>query len=505
MTKPTAHTVERPSAVGLQARPPIVVVMGHVDHGKSTLLDFIRKSNIVAKEAGGITQHVAAYEVVHKSKKITFIDTPGHAAFAAIRARGANVADIAILVVAADDGVKAQTLEALASIREAKIPFIVAINKIDKPNANVERTQSSLSEHGVYLDKLGGDVPWTAISAKIGTGVEELMDLILIVAEMHEFKADPEIPAEGYIIETHRDSKRGLAATLILTNGTLKNGMAVLAGRTVSPVRIMEDYAGKKIVEATFSMPISLTGFDDLPNVGASFKSFRNKKEADDVRNATPVQAQAAAVPEPQESEHFALPIIVRADTSGSLEAIEHEAAKLNDGRSSVRITLSGIGNITENDVKSAMAGSTPATIVGFNVGMDKIAEDKARQSGIRIETFDIIYKLAEHLEELLQSTRPKRTVEESLGKAKVLKQFSTRKETHVVGGSVSEGYLARNASVRVTRRGTIVGVGKIKNMQSHKQNVDRVETGSEFGAQIESPFEIVQGDTLECFTSSLK
>src|SRR4051812_8229128 len=256
-------------------RPPIVVIMGHVDHGKSTLLDFIRKSNIVAGEAGGITQHVAAYEVEREKdgqmKRITFIDTPGHAAFGAIRARGANVADIAVLVVAADDGVKAQTIEALQQIRDAKIPFIVAINKIDKPNADINRTQASLMEKEVFLEKLGGDVPWTAISAKNGTDVDELLDLILVLAELSEFKADPNAPATGYVIEAHRDSKRGVAATLIITEGTLKMGMAVLVGRAVSPVRIMENHLGQAIKSATFSTPVQLIGFDDLPNVGESF------------------------------------------------------------------------------------------------------------------------------------------------------------------------------------------------------------------------------------------
>lgn len=500
MSKTAPHTKER---------PPIVVVMGHVDHGKSTLLDFIRKSNTVAKEAGGITQHVAAYEVEREKdgnkKRITFIDTPGHAAFSAIRARGANVADIAILVVAADDGVKAQTLEALASIREAKIPFIVAINKIDKPNANIERTQGSLGEQAVYLENLGGDVPWAAISAKAGTGVEELLDLILLVAEVQEFKADTGAHAEGFVIEAHRDPKRGLAATLIITNGTLKSGMAVLAGRAVSPVRIMEDHSGKTLREATFSSPVRLVGFDDMPDVGSSFRSFRNKKEADDARNAVPVQKTTSVAKDAEETEHFALPVIIRADASGSLEAIAHEAAKLNDGRSSVRIVLSGIGNITENDVKSAVAGAIPATVIGFNVSVDKIAEERARQSGVRIERFDIIYKLTERLEELLHDTRPKQNVEEVVGKAKVLKQFSSRKDSHVIGGSVQEGYLAKNGAVRVIRRGTVVGVGKLKNIQTNKQNVDRVDAGSEFGAQIDSPFEVAHGDTLECFTTSLK
>ncbi|KKW06343.1 MAG: Translation initiation factor IF-2 [Candidatus Kaiserbacteria bacterium GW2011_GWC2_49_12] len=231
----------------LTERPPIVAVLGHVDHGKSTLLDFIRKTNTVEKEAGGITQHVAAYEVTHKGKRLTFIDTPGHAAFGAIRARGATIADIAILVVAADDGVKAQTLEALASIKSVDIPFVVALNKIDKPNANIERTQSSLMEHGVFLEKLGGDVPWTAISAKTGAGVDELLDLILLVAELRELKGDPIPPASGYVVEAHRDTRRGIAATLIITNGVLKQGMAVRAGSAISPVRIMEDNTTHRI------------------------------------------------------------------------------------------------------------------------------------------------------------------------------------------------------------------------------------------------------------------
>src|SRR3989338_8844656 len=275
----------------IMERPPIVVVIGHVDHGKSTLLDFIRKSNIVAGEAGGITQHVAAYEVEREfknpstslgvKKRITFIDTPGHAAFAAIRERGARAADIAILVVAADDGVKAQTLEALASIKEANIPFIVAINKIDKPNANIERTQGTLMEQGVYLDKLGGDVPWASISAKTGAGVDELLDLILIVAELEGYTADASKPAEGYVIEAHRDQKRGIAATLIITEGTLGVGMSVMVGRALAPVRIMLNSAGKNIREASFSSPVQLIGFDELPDVGEHFRAYKSKRDSE--------------------------------------------------------------------------------------------------------------------------------------------------------------------------------------------------------------------------------
>ena len=482
--------------------------MGHVDHGKSTLLDFIRKSNTVAKEAGGITQHVAAYEVEReregKKKRITFIDTPGHAAFSAIRARGANIADIAILVVAADDGVKAQTLEALSQIREAKIPFVVAINKIDKPNADLAATQRTLLEKEVYLEKLGGDIPWAAISAKNGTGVEELLDLILLVAEIQEYKADPAAAAEGYVIEAHRDQKRGLAATLIITNGTLKSGQAVLAGRAIAPVRIMENHMGKALKEATFSTPVTLVGFDEMPEVGTTFKAY-SKREAEEARSkyiASIPKKSAPVQTSSEESQQFFMPVIVRADTTGSLEAILQETARIGDEFSRVSIVQSGLGAISEGDVKTALAGTIPAVVIGFNVSTDSVAEAIARQHSIRIERFDIIYKLTEKLDELLRDTRPKRTVEDVVGRAKVLKQFSSRKTEHVIGGKVTEGYLSKNGTVRIVRRGTLVADGKIHNIQANKQNVDRVETESEFGAQIEAPAEIAQGDTLECFVT---
>jgi len=483
-------------------RPPIVAVLGHVDHGKSTLLDYIRKANTVAKEAGGITQHVAAYEVEHeregKNKKITFIDTPGHAAFQAIRARGAKIADIAILVVAADDGVKAQTLEALESIRASNTPFIVAINKIDKPNADLSRTQASLLEHHVYLEKFGGDVPWTAISAKSGEGVDTLLDLILLVAELAEFKADTSVPAKGYIVEAHRDEKRGIAATLIITEGTLKSSQAVRAGRAIVPVRVMTNHAGKSIKEATFSSPVTLYGFDELPEVGSEFATYKNKREAEEHR---PDIVRAPNVLTEEESTRFFLPIIVRADVSGSLEGIIHEVAKIGDEYTGVRLVQTGIGAISEADVKAAIASTaTPAVIIGFDVPVDNLARESARQHGVRIETFDIIYKLAERLTEILQESAPKRQVEEIIGKARILKLFSGHKGIQTIGGSVFEGHVDKGADVRVIRKGEALGVAKITGLQANKQKVDRVETGSEFGAEITGDIEMAQGDSLECF-----
>lgn len=504
-----SHTHMNPKTEKQMERPPIVVVMGHVDHGKSTLLDFIRKSNVVAGEAGGITQHVAAYEVEHiskdtgEAKRITFIDTPGHAAFSAIRARGANVADIAILVVAADDGVKAQTLEALSQIRDAGIPFIVAINKIDKPNADLSRTQGTLLEQGVFLEKLGGDVPWAAISAKVGTGVDELLDLVLLVAEIQEFTANPTGAAEGYVIEAHRDQKRGIAATLIITNGTLKSGMAITAGRAIAPVRLMENHLGKAIKEATFSTPVSIVGFDELPTVGEIFHAFKTKREAEQARTEKKDKPQVFAENVEGELQKFYLPVIIRADTSGSLEAILSETARLGDDFSRITIVQSGLGNVSEGDIKTALAGSNRAVVIAFDVGTDAIADALARERGVKIETFNIIYKLTEQLTEILDAARPKRSVEDVVGKAKLLKVFSSRKEDHTVGGSVTEGYIAKKGTVHIVRRKEVVGVGKIINIQTNRQNVDRVEMGSEFGAQIESAVAVQEGDVLECFVTN--
>lgn len=491
----------------LQERPPIVVVLGHVDHGKSTLLDFIRKSNTVAGEAGGITQHVAAYEVTHDiidpstslriNKRITFIDTPGHAAFQAMRARGASVADIAVLVVAADDGVKAQTLEALQSIKDAGIPFVVAINKIDKPNADIARTQTSLSQNGVFLETLGGDVPWTAVSAKTGEGVETLLDLILIVAELQELRGDPNAPAKGYVIESHVDQRRGIAATLVITDGTLKLGQAVLAGHGVAPVRLMEDHLGKPLEEATFSTPVSLIGFDVLPEAGAEFTSYRTKREAEAERPAvvSPILGEITA------GEKFLLPIILRVDAAGSLEAIEHEVAPIGDQYRGLSIIQSGIGDISENDIKTAIASGLPV-VFGFNVGIDREAETLARQNDIKFERFKIIYQLTERLEELLKERAPKRTEEFVLGRAKLLKIFSSRKDEHLVGGKVIDGKIENGRDLIIKRQREEVARGKVLSIQSAKQTVTSVDKGTEFGTRIVSEVEPKEGDVIECITA---
>ena len=481
-------------------RPPIVVVMGHIDHGKSTLLDYIRSSNSVDKEAGGITQHLSAYVVEHKTKDgseetITFLDTPGHAAFQKMRLRGADVADIAILVVSAEDGVKPQTLEALESIKQAEIPFIVAINKIDKPGADIPKTQASLVENEIYIEGMGGDIPWVGISAKSGENIPELLDLIILSADLAELTADTNLPASGHVIEGEVDTKRGNTATLLITNGTLKSGMFVVADSASAPVRIMENYLGKTIKEAGPSTPIGIVGFDKIPPIGSAFTAYSNKKEAGIVSNGnkvdTPVvQLERLNIP--------TIPILIRAGTSGSIDAIQHELDKFTSDRISVRVIEAGVGDITANDIQNVSA-TKDAIVVGFNVKVERQATDLAERLGVEIDTFDIIYELSDWLNTALKNRTPKMEEKVTTGKIKVLKYFSSQKYTHVLGGRVEEGHMKMGQRVRITRRDIEIGKGVIKNLQQQKSDVQKVEEG-EFGMQLETKSEVAPGDHLEPF-----
>lgn len=496
------------TASQLTPRPPIVVVMGHVDHGKSTLLDYLRKSNVVAGEAGGITQHVAAYEVERDhdgtKKKITFIDTPGHAAFKSIRARGATVADIAILVVAADDGVKAQTLEALESIKTSGIPFIVAINKIDKPNADVERTKYSLLEHGVYLEGLGGDISFAPISAKTGEGVEVLLDLVLLTAELQELTGDPSAPGQGFVIEAHRDEKRGVAGTLIIRNGTLSTGTFVQAGSAVAPLRLVEDHTGTALKSATFSTPVQIFGFDSMPHVGSPFTTWDSKKDAEiHAHEAARMEAAVASVA-PYEGS-LAIPLIIKADAAGSLEAILGQIAPLNTPEVGFRVVSTGIGPVSENDIKAALASPEgDPLVIAFTVDTDKMALELARQHVIAIERFDIIYKLTERLTDIAKTRKPKVAVQDVVGRARVLKVFSSKHDEHLLGGKVEEGILSTKHKARLMRKGVLVTRVDILTAQVARQNVEKVEVGNEFGAQVVCAEEIQGGDIIEVFTEHI-
>lgn len=486
----------------IHERPPIVVIMGHVDHGKSTLLDYIRKSNIVEGEAGGITQHISAYEVEQitdgDTKRITFLDTPGHEAFGKMRSRGANIADIAILMVSAEDGIKPQTLEALESIKKADIPYIVAINKIDKPGADIPKTKNSLLEHGIYLEGMGGSIPFVEISAKKGDGVSELLDMMLLVAEMQELQADTSVPASGIIIEANVDAKKGISATLVITEGTLKRGECVVSEDAIAPVRVFEDFLGKQINEATFSSPVRIVGWSKLPVVGALFTTCVKKKEAE--AQAACFKPEAAvhdALSQDENDPHIGiLPLIIKADVAGTLEAIDHELAKLPLERVLLKVIDTGVGPVSENDV-NRVAGTTEPIILSFNVKPDSRAVHLAEQSGVTIKEFDIIYKMTEWLEEEAKKRTPRMDVEEPQGKVKVLKVFSAQKNAQILGGKVVEGVLDAGSQLQILRRGEVIGKGRVGELQAQKVKADQVTEGNEFGAKIESKIEIAAGDEL--------
>ncbi len=490
-------------------RPPIVAIVGHIDHGKSTLLDYIRKTNVVAGEAGGITQHLSAYEAEHKSTKgvtsrITFLDTPGHEAFRAMRLRGLEVADVAILVVSAEDGVKPQTLEALKLIGEVKIPYIVALTKVDKPGANVEKAKMSLLENGVYLEGLGGDVPFVAVSGKTGEGIPELLDLILLAAEIEGLTADPDAPASGLVIEANADSKRGNTATLMVQNGTIESGEYIVCGESFAPVRIMENWLGKPIKEALPGSPVRVVGFSSLPAVGSSWKAVESKKEAEaDALAAKLAQTKTAAARpvEDPESKRLTLALAIKSDFAGTGDAVVHEIDKLpQDERLEMRVVSRGVGPITETDVRMVGSGKHPGIIVGFNVKVEREARELAERLGVAIGIFAIIYELTTWLADEAAKRRPRENTDEQTGSAKILKFFSATKGRVVLGGRVEEGVIADGAEVKIMRRDLELGRGEIVSLQSQKTATKKVEAGTEFGAMLRTDVEPAPGDYLIAF-----
>ena len=485
-------------------RPPVVAVMGHVDHGKSTLLDYIRKTNIVSGEVGGITQKISAYEVIHADehgidKQITFLDTPGHAAFSQMRARGAKVADIAILVVSAEDSVKTQTIEAWNTIVEAGIPYIVAINKIDKENANIEKTKIDLAEKGIYLEGYGGDIPFVLISAKQGTGVDELLSTILLVAELGEFKGNPGLPASGIVIESNRDPKRGVSATLIIKNGTLRKGMYIVASDTITGTRMIEDYTGASINDATFSSPIRITGFDTLPPVGSDFTSYENKKDAEKAIESYKAKLETKKTIPVAQSEIKTIPIVIKTDVNGMIEAIEKELTGLNTEEIAFKIVGRSVGAIGESDLKMASSDKN-SIVLGFNVKVEPKALELNEQLGVAIELFDIIYKLTDRMKEEMEIRRPRTMTADVLGTAKVLKIFSTTKERQLVGGRVTAGKLSEKSNIRIIRRDFEIGRGRIVGLQQGKISAKEVFEGNECGIMVEAKIEIAPGDMIESF-----
>ncbi len=491
-----------PAIMASSTRPPIVAVMGHIDHGKSSLLDYIRKANVTAGEAGGITQHVSAYEAVHEhegaERRITFLDTPGHEAFRALRARGAAVADVAILVIAAEEGVKPQTLEAYTAATEAGTPIVVAFTKIDKSGADIERAKVSALEHSIYLEGLGGSIAYTGVSSKSGEGVPELLDLVLLTADLAELTGDPDVSAEGFVLESSQDPKQGMTATLIMKNGTLKTGDFVVAGSALAPVRFIENFAGLRIPTAGPSQPVRIAGWNALPAAGTPFRVASSKKEAEKLASEAEAPLLKVRVPTVNEEGKAELPLIIKADVSGSIEAISHELAKIAHDRVTIRIVSEGIGAVSEADVKTAVAGG--GNIIAFNVGTDTNARDIAERTGITIDTFSIIYDLKERVEALVTARAPRITVEEILGELKVLKSFSVASGKAVLGAKWVSGSLTVGDVVKIDRRGIDLGRGKLVNLQIMRSDVKEIHIEGEFGLQVETKVEIAGGDTIVCF-----
>ncbi len=471
----------------LITRPPIVVILGHIDHGKTTLLDYIRKTNVVAKESGGITQHIGAYEISHttqegQTKRITFIDTPGHEAFSKMRGRGVKVADIAIVVVAADEGVKPQTLEALDHVAQCGAILIIAINKIDKPEANPQKVKQQLAEKGILLEGWGGNVPNQEISAKSGKGVNELLDLILLAAELEDFKADSSAKAEGVIIEAHKDAQKGNIATLLIRNGTLRVGEFIAAGDTYGKVKAMATADGKSVAEASFSSPVIITGFETTPQIGESFTAFPDKttmlnsiKMGD---NEVPLFA-ASRLTE-AESQLPIINLIIKTDVAGSKEALEKMLDDLKFKKAAVKVIKSELGEVNEKDMM--LAKSANATIAAFKVKTSPEAAKLAQSSEIALIQANVIYELIDQIKEKIKNILPQEVSRIDLGKLTVLVIFKSEPQKIIIGGKVADGKVKKGAFADVKRNGNLILTGKISQLQHNKADVAEVQTGRECG-----------------------
>ncbi|MFH1329554.1 MAG: translation initiation factor IF-2 [Actinomycetota bacterium] len=507
-SRPTAAAA-RPS--GGVRRPPVVTVMGHVDHGKTKLLDRIRTANVVAEEAGGITQHIGAYQVRLGERRITFIDTPGHEAFTSLRARGAEVTDIVVLVVAANDGVMPQTVEAISHAKAAGVPIVVAINKMDLPGADANGVRAQLTEHGLLVEQLGGDVVSAEVSALSGQGVEQLLEYLDLIAELEEFSADPAAAASGTVIEAQLDRGRGPVGTVIVQQGTLHRGDAIVAGGVAGRVRAMFDYTGAPLDSAPPSTPVLIMGWDDVPRAGDRFEVRRDERAARAAASerAVTLRTQELVIPtaadrlqslldELRNDEQAELRIIVKADTQGSQEAIREAVGKI--GRTGGRITIvhAAVGGINENDV--LLADATRSVIFGFNVRPDAKARRVAGDSGIEIRTYRIIYELLDDIEAMLVGRLAPESIERLLGTAAVRAVFRSPRFGSIAGCYVTEGELTRGARVRLVRDGVVTYDGAIASLRRFKDDARSVAAGFECGVGLENFKDVKEGDVLEAY-----
>jgi translation initiation factor IF-2 len=494
----------------LTYRPPIVTILGHVDHGKTTLLDAIRNTNVVEDEVGGITQHIGAYQVEHNDRQITFLDTPGHAAFTAMRARGAQGADIVVLVVAADDGVMPQTREAIAHAKAAQIPLVVALNKIDKPNADPERVNQQLAEIGLVPDEWDGDTIIVPLSAKRQEGLEDLLEAILLVADNTDIRANPEGRVIGTVIEAEIDRSKGVMATLLIQNGTLNVGNIVVAGTAHGRLRAMFDHLGHQVQDAVPSAPVAVMGLNDVPVAGDLFQVVDTDKHARALTRErknnlkSNAEREKSAVTLEQLFDKFQageireLRLIIKADVQGSLEPIKSSLADLGSGDISINVLHAGTGNIGKNDIM--LAAASKAIVLGFNVEADSAAQQVAETEGISIRLYDIIYRLIEDIEMAMKGMLEPETKESVLGHAEVREVFRISKIGNVAGCYVLDGELRRNALVRVLRDGEALFDGEISSLKHIQDDVTEVRTGFECGIKLKGYNDFETGDIIECY-----
>lgn len=496
---------EKKSDKRLETRPPIVTILGHVDHGKTTLLDTIRKTSVATGEAGGITQHLGSYQVKRRGKYITFIDTPGHEAFAAMRKRGVSIADIAILVVAADDGVRPQTKEVITYLKERGLPVIVAINKIDKPDANPARVKQELAEQDILIEEWGGKVLSTEISAKQNIGIDKLLESILLINEVEEYSADPKRDGLAVVLESNLDPQKGPVATALVRTGTLKVGQDIVAGSAFGRIRRMEDYTGRSIESAGPSTPVIIYGFHDNPQVNdvvqvASGKASARTRSRQAIVS---VKSSGKSSGEEEEGAQKKLRYVIKSDVQGSLEAIEQILTSIQSDEAAFEEIASGVGHITESDVK--LAESAGAVVFGFNVEPTAVARRIAEKSGVPIETFSIIYKLVDRAKERLADLLPPEIIRTDYGRISILAVFKTGKRDQILGGRVSEGKMVKGALLEIKRGDEIVGSGKMGNLQQNKENAEEVGQGNECGFVFEGSERVAAGDTLIAYKEESK
>jgi translation initiation factor IF-2 len=492
----------------LEEKPPVVTVMGHVDHGKTSLLDRIRHENVQSGEAGGITQHIGAYQVESDGRKVTFIDTPGHEAFTEMRARGAKVTDVVVLVVAADDGIMPQTQEAIEHARAAGVPMVVALNKIDVPNANQDRVLGELSERGLMPEAYGGETVTVPVSAKTGEGIDDLLENILVVAELEDLKANPNAPASGYVVEGERDPGRGPVATLLLSRGTLHKGDVVLAGTAYGRVRAMLDYTGKRVKDAGPGSPVEILGLSGVPEAGTRFEVVEHERQARDRAQQAEEKLRRQELAQGGSRRSLEdllgqggmqdLNLVIKADVAGSVEALKEALAKLSTEEVRVNIVRSGVGALTDSDVM--LGSASDGILLGFNVRPTNTAKQVAEREGVEIRTYDVIYKALEEIEAAMRGMLAPEERERETGTAEVRQTFRTPNAGVVAGCMVTSGEISRNNRVRLVRDGTVVYEGNIGSLKRFRDDARSVREGFECGIGIENFDDVKEGDVLEFF-----